>query len=82
MKQMYSDMLRDIYIARHVSKKIQNNNLPSGKDLYSCAQQLIKVTDSNNNEAAEDWAYLVDRGGLWHIRKTTFHVFCALQEGI
>ena len=22
----------------------------------------------------------MDRGGLWHVRETTFHVFCALEE--
>ena len=22
----------------------------------------------------------MDRGGLWHVRETTFHVFCAVEE--
>ena len=72
------------YVIRHVSKKIKKKNHPSEKELLCCAQQLLKggqqATDSIDPGTTEDWTDLVDRGGLWHIRETTFHVFCALEE--
>ena len=71
------------YVVRHISKKIKKN-LHSEKKLLSCAQQLLKetqqATDSHDPGTAEEWTDLVDRGGLWHVHETTFHVFCALEE--
>ena len=71
------------YVVRHTSK-IKKKNLHSGKELLSSAQQLLKVSQQATNRddpgTAKEWTELVDRGGLWHVRETTFHVFCALEE--
>ena len=72
------------YVVRHISKKIKKKNLHSGKELLSCAQQLLKesqqATNRDDPRTAEEWTELVDRGGLWHVCETIFHVFCVLEE--
>ena len=67
------------YVVRRTLKKV------SGKDeeAYDCLQQLLKVEgDEFENGTAEEWTNLVDRGGLLHIRETTFQVFLALEDGV
>ena len=55
-------------------------NHPSEKELFCCAKQLLKEHQSNEDPGtAEEWTDLADRGGLWHVRETTFQVFCALE---
>ena len=35
-----------------------------------------------NLKTAEDWTNLVDWGGLWHVKETTFQLICSLEEEI
>ena len=68
------------YVVCHVLKKIMKKNHPSEKELFCCAKQLLKEHQSNEDPGtAEEWTDLADRGGLWHVRETTFRVFCALE---
>ena len=73
------------YVVRSVSKKItKTSNTASFKeDLTSCCQTLVKQSHNYDEPGtAEDWTDLVDRGGLWHIKETTFQLICAFEEEI
>ena len=72
------------YVVRHISKKIKKKNHPLEKELLCCANKLFKegqqTIDSHDPGTAEEWTDLVDRGGLWHVRETTFHLFRAFED--
>jgi len=29
-----------------------------------------------------EWTSLIDRGGLWHVKETTFTIFIAIEEEV
>ena len=70
-------------VVRHVLKKVRQGNAPHKDDLIDCCQRLVK-TDLNNHMqgAVEEWTDLVDRGGLCHVKETTFQLFCALEDEV
>ena len=78
MKQLYSDMqlgmLCTIYWKRKKKRSEKNSSV--------VPKQLLKERQQYNEDpgTAEEWTDLVDRGRLWHVRETTFQVFCALEE--
>ena len=71
------------YVVRHVLKKIRASNLPHKDDLIKCCQRLVKTHSSDDTEnTAEEWTDLVDRGGLYHVKETTFQLFVALEDEV
>lgn len=63
------------YVIRHVLKKIRTSNQPRKDDLIKCCQRLVKTQSSDDAEnTAEEWTDLVDRGGLYHVKETTFQL--------
>ena len=52
------------------------------KKLYDCCTKLAKGTFQSADEAgaAEEWTNLLDRGGLCHVRDTTFQLMCSLER--
>ena len=67
----------------HVLKKIRASNLPSKDDLITSCQRLVKTHSSDDTEnIATEWTDLVDRGGLYHVKETTFWLFVALEDEI
>ena len=68
---------------RHVLKKIRASDLPHKDDLIKCCQRLIKAHYSDDNgTTAEEWTDLIDRGGLYHVKETTFQFFVALEDEV
>lgn len=71
------------YVVRQVLKKIRAKNIPHKEDLIKCCQRLVKTHCSDDTEnTAEEWTDLVDRGGLYHIKETTFQLFVALEDKV
>ena len=71
------------YVIRHICKKIGKITDSLKDDLISCCRKLVKEAyDPSDPSTCEEWTDLVDRGGLWHIRETTFQLLCALEEEI
>ena len=68
------------YVIRHICKKIGKI---TEDDLISCCRKLVKEGyDPSDPSTCKEWTDLVGRGGLWHIRETTFQLLCALEEEI
>ena len=71
------------YVVRHVFKKIGKSNHSLKDDIRSCCQKLVKEDCIPHDQSTcEEWTDLVDRGGLWHVRETTFQLLCALEEEV
>ena len=71
------------FVCRHLRNKLEKRNHPLKEELILCILQLIRGADANEESGtAEEWSELIDRGGLWNVRNTTFQVFCALEEEI
>ena len=43
-----------------------------------CITNLL--ADEDDYEVEDKWVTIIDRGGLWHIKPGTFHLFCAIKE--
>lgn len=70
------------YIVRNVTKKICATPMFK-EDLVNCCQKLVKVRfECEDTATAEVWTDLVDRGGLWHVKESTFQLMCAFEEEI
>ena len=71
------------YVVRHVMKKIWASNPVHKDDLLSCCQSLLRMySTSDSQNTAEEWTNLVDRGGLFHVKETTFQLFVALEDEV
>ena len=77
MKQMCSDMQLGMLCTIY-REKIKKKNHTFEKELC-CTKQLLKESNEDPG-TAEEWTDRVDRGGLWHVKETTYQVFCALEE--
>ena len=71
------------YVCRHLKSKIENSSHALKEELVLCLMTMVKCKGSTEDIGmAEEWTELLDRGGLWRIKETTFHFFCALEEEI
>jgi len=52
------------------------------KELVLCLMELITAKDSDVTHTDEEWTQKVDRGGLWHVKKTTYLLFVATEEEV
>ena len=45
-----------------------------------CLMTLVKGEDHEELEYEEEWTRMLDRGGLWYIKDTTYSLFLAIEE--
>ena len=63
------------YVICQLHKKSQK------EDIRDCLEALLVIEgDSFERETATEWVELLDRGGLWKVRETTFQFFHALES--
>ena len=68
------------YICRQLHKKIERGN-HQFKELVFCLMTLVKDRSTDQecgNE--EEWVTLMDRGGLWYLKETTYSLFISIEE--
>ena len=71
------------YVCRHLRSKLEKSNCSAKEELILCLMTLTKGGNFEEDLGAdEEWTELIDRGGLWHIKENTFHLFCALEEEV
>ena len=44
--------------------------------------QLVKDKSRLECETDEEWTKMIDRDGLWHVKETTFQLFCAIENQV
>ena len=62
------------YICRHLRQKLERESHQFKEEMILCLMDLIKGQDIEEHGIDEDWTDL-DRGGLWHVKETTYHFF-------
>lgn len=70
------------YICRHLRKKIERGSYELKDELVLCLMALVKDRSSEECGDDEEWTKMMDRGGLWHIKETTYALFLAIEEEI
>ena len=70
------------YVCRHLRKKIERENSEIKEELILCLMKLTKERSSEDCGTDEDWIKMIDRGGLWHVKETTYQLFCAIEDEV
>ena len=73
------------YVRRHLRKKIERSRHPLKEELVLFLMDLVKDDSGDADEdvgTAEEWTNIIDRGGLWHVKSTTYSFFLAVEEEI
>lgn len=71
------------YVCRHLRKKIERENSEIKEELVLCLMELTKNRNSEEGCGTdEEWTNMIDRGGLWHVKETTFKLFCAIEDEV
>jgi len=70
------------YVCRHLRKKIERSKHELKEEMVLCLMALTKdrPEDGSQHASSEEWTLMIDRGGLWHIKETTFTLFIAIEE--
>ena len=63
------------YVLRQVSNKIKRSSYESKDDMDDCIKKLVLCDKESEEDTADDWIKLVDRGGLWHVRVPPFRFY-------
>ena len=70
------------YICRHLRKKLEKGSHEFKEEMVLYLMDLVK--DSEDCEAKietdEQWTHLIDRGGLWHVKESTYQLFHAVEH--
>ena len=70
------------YVVCHIFHKVKKGDIADGLMQLVLSESSVAERDGFEQGTAEEWTNLIDRGGLWHVKETTFQVFYALEEGV
>ena len=70
------------YVCRHLRKKLERESHELKEELILCLMALVKDRNSEECGTDEEWTKMMDRGGLWHVKETTYAVFLSIEEEI
>ena len=72
------------YICRHLQKKLERGSHEFKEEMVLCLMELVKDPQDSEGkiETDEQWTNLIDRGGLWHVKETTYQFFHAVEHVI
>ena len=70
------------YVCRHLRKKIECGSHKLKEELVLCLVALVKDRSSEECGNDEQWTMMMDRGGLWHIKETTYALLLSIEEEI
>ena len=70
------------YICRHLRKKLERGSHEFKEEMILCLMDLVKdpQDDEAKLETDEQWTNLIDRGGLWHVKESTYQFFHAVEH--
>ena len=66
------------YVCRSLKEKVESSQQNS--HLIRCFNNLIDDNPQHEGSLTTDWITLIDRGGLCHVKETTFLLFNAVEE--
>ena len=68
------------YVCRHLRRKIEHGNSKFKEELVLCLMALVKSRNDEEVASDDEWTRMLDRGGLWSIKETSYLLFCAIEE--
>lgn len=68
------------YVCRHLRRKLENGNHHLKEEMILCLMALVKDRLDETVGPAEEWTEKIDRGGLWHVKETTYALFLSLER--
>ena len=68
------------YVCRKVYAKVKNSRSPNKEELLSCIMELVERDEYVEPSSSANWVKDVDHGGLWHVNKSAYMLFCAMEE--
>ena len=67
------------YVCSHLQSKIENGS-HEFKELVLCLMALVRSGSHEECGNDEEWMRMIDRGGLWYIKESTYSLFLAIEE--
>ena len=67
------------YVCRHLRKKIERESHELKEELILCLMALVKDRSSEECGNDEQWSMMMDRGGLWHVKETTYALLLSIE---
>jgi len=67
------------YICRHLRQKLERESHEFKEEIILCLTELIKDGDTEEHGTDEDLTVLIDGGGLWYVKETTYQFFVPLK---
>ena len=77
MKGMHCTMLQDVCCKLRTIIERENHKLK--EEMILCLMDLVKHENPHACGADEEWTNLVDMGGLWYVKSTTYQLFCGIE---
>ena len=68
------------YVCRHLRQKLKRGTDPLKEEMILCLMELVKDCSDETVGTSEEWTILVDRGGLWYVKETTYALFLPLEQ--
>ena len=81
MKVMNAIRYASGYVSRQLRKKIEHGN-HEFKEFVLCLMAVVKDRSTDHEECGneEEWIKLMDRGGPWYLKETTYSLFISIEE--
>ena len=70
------------YICRQLRRKLERESHEFKEEMILCLMEMIKDKDIEDHGTDEEWTKLIDRGGLWHVKETTYQFFRATEYAV
>ena len=64
------------YVCRHLCKKIESGSHKFKEGLILCLMALMRSGNCEECGTDEEWTRMMDRGGPWYVKETTFLLSC------
>ena len=68
------------YVCRHLRKKMESGGHEFKEELVLCLMALVRSGNCEECGTDEEWTRMMDRGGLWYVKETTYSLFLAIEE--
>ena len=73
-------MLLGMFVDTYVKNRTLSHELK--EELLLCLMALVKDRSSEECSNDEQWTMMMDRGGLWHVKETTYALLLSIEEEI
>ena len=71
------------YICRQLHKRLEKETHEFKEEMILCLMEMTKNNDEDQMHGVdEEWTELIDMGGFWRVKESTYQFFCAVEYAI